>query len=414
MHQIFTNTEEKGKDRLASFLNREAARSNLARIATAYFTHPGLRNTFFLKPEVRLIVGVRGAVDVSELRRLLKQENVSIRYYYRHFHPKLYIFSSGVAVVGSSNFTYPGLGSDTSKHANRECNIATNDVEVLSQVSDYFDALWENAGLVTEDTVNQIESLSKQVSSITIEADKAYEAAKHYLDFEVYQLSSSLQDVGKYDEFTKEFAELVLLYRDELGSLSELPDYLEIDQFLSWLYDNYREDPAGPIHSKQERAQTVRRYLRMFQEDADREHKYFDHVRQNPLYIEKLLTKASIASLTEDEARTIALNIQSLGARYADIFLKENNLQSIRRTFDYLLFGSDDVKVRLRECLQGRYKLKIFAESRARELLGWAANDYPIWNHRVALSMSILGYNKIHRTHTKGLRDRLTNSRQKA
>ena len=58
----------------------------------------------------------------DELIRFLKQDNVQVRLYKDSFlHGKAYIFDN-IAIIGSSNFTYSGLGGNTSRGFNTELN----------------------------------------------------------------------------------------------------------------------------------------------------------------------------------------------------------------------------------------------------------------------------------------------------
>ncbi len=67
----------------------------------------------------------------------------------RFLHGKMYLVSSGrkpkVGIIGSSNFTARGLGAvDSSSNANLEINLATNQPQVLGQMQEWFNDLWND------------------------------------------------------------------------------------------------------------------------------------------------------------------------------------------------------------------------------------------------------------------------------
>lgn len=409
MQKIFTNTEELQKDRLGSFINLEAAKSEWVGIATAYFTHGGLDTSFFEKAELRLILGVNGVISTSEVRKLLGKPNVSVRFYFKEFHPKIYLFSTGILVVGSSNYTRPGIG--VINRPNRECNIATDNSETFKTVKDYFESLWEHATDLYENQLDQIEQVQKEVAEHNKQVQKLLDKVKPVLDFEEYKSDAQLKIAAFYDEFRHNFSLLQQQYLNELGRLSNLPPRIEIDKFLYWLAQNYREDPMGPIYNKNERAKVISRYLAMFRDDSEKRQKYFAEAEENPLYAEELLKQDNLRLVDKEGIRRIAKSIHALDDRYVETFIAGNDLDKIRRSFEYLLYGNDDVKVRIAKVLTGEYALKFFKEARTLELLGWGSSEYPLWNQKAAMGMAILGFNKFHRVKTIGANNRETNKK---
>lgn len=105
MQKLFTNTEELAEDRLHSFINREALRSKNLDIATAYFKHDGLSNdSLYGDTNVRLLIDLNEITQIQFVRSLLGESIFTIKRYFDHFHPKMYIFSTGVTAIGSSNY----------------------------------------------------------------------------------------------------------------------------------------------------------------------------------------------------------------------------------------------------------------------------------------------------------------------
>ena len=67
----------------------------------------------------------------------------------RFLHGKMYLVSTDrkpkIGIIGSSNFTAPGLGAgEGSGNANLEINLATNQPQVLGQMQEWFNELWND------------------------------------------------------------------------------------------------------------------------------------------------------------------------------------------------------------------------------------------------------------------------------
>ena len=92
----------------------------------------------------------------DELIRFLKQDNVQVRLYKDSFlHGKAYIFDN-IAIIGSSNFTYSGLGGNTSRGFNTELNSVMQFTEAQYLKNMWFERLWN-----LESTVDFKEQLIK-------------------------------------------------------------------------------------------------------------------------------------------------------------------------------------------------------------------------------------------------------------
>lgn len=79
---------------------------------------------------------------IKELYELISENKVDVRIYNKgKFHPKLYIFLGDgykSAIVGSSNFTKPGLKE------NIELNIIEKNPTIVNDLENWFDNLWKN------------------------------------------------------------------------------------------------------------------------------------------------------------------------------------------------------------------------------------------------------------------------------
>jgi hypothetical protein len=78
-------------------------------------------------------------------------------------------------------------------------------------------------------------------------------------------------------------------------------------------------------------------------------------------------------------------------------FIDDNDLDKIKNTFKYLLFGPGNFTNRIAVCVTDpKYKLEHFGNSCIQEIYGWANDaDIPICNERTFKSMQWLGYGEM-------------------
>lgn len=81
-------------------------------------------------------------------------------------------------------------------------------------------------------------------------------------------------------------------------------------------------------------------------------------------------------------------------ATHLEEFKKSNDLKQVRRVIGYLLYGKDDYKTRMGNCIFApEYKLNQFGRSAVQELLGWINKEgIPICNSRTVKALRYLGY----------------------
>ncbi len=392
MQRIFTNLEPANKNRLDHFLNQQAKDSELVRVATAYFTHDGLTTDFFKKTDVKLMVGLNETLNLKSLKKAYKANNIAIKYYVQKFHPKIYLFSNGVVVVGSSNYTIPGIGHEGSV-PNQECNIATDDPETYEEVSDYFDSLWGNAKKLGEKQLVELERLQKKLAALQIKRKEILDRLiTPEIDPEYFSESLHGKTFSAYDNFLEDFKDLSELYFKTIGRLTSLPKNIEVDKFLNWLCRKYEDDRAGEIVNREERSKIIIEYLYMFGADEKGQRHFFNQATGNRIIMDDLLSRENIRKLNAESLKLVAIAIYSFQMREFEKFIEKNGVHNIIESLNYLLYSDKDIKVRLHGFLHGKYKLDHFRVSRTLEILGWADNNFPIWSTMVARGMTILGY----------------------
>lgn len=94
--------------------------------------------------------------QIKELYNLLKSEKVELRFYNKgNLHSKLYLFlgKERTAIIGSSNFTKPGLKD------NIELNVIEGENDKVEELIEWFDEIWQNeTEPFREDMIQIIES----------------------------------------------------------------------------------------------------------------------------------------------------------------------------------------------------------------------------------------------------------------
>ena len=179
------------KRRVVDYLRQHLPDAEVLRLVSAYFSIYGyglLQNELNGLKDVRFLYGEPASVEdldpgekspkhfelteegLSPLHQLqqkylaqqcadwVKREHVRIRSISKSnfLHGKMYLTESeknGTSIIGSSNFTKSGLGGGAS--ANLEINLATSDVEIRTELREWFDELWENESL-TDDVKQQV------------------------------------------------------------------------------------------------------------------------------------------------------------------------------------------------------------------------------------------------------------------
>ena len=75
--------------------------------------------------------------------------------------------------------------------------------------------------------------------------------------------------------------------------------------------------------------------------------------------------------------------------------MKHNDLEKIKKAFQYLLYSKDDIVLRIDRLINPDSELKLeeFGESCTQELLGWVFyKDYPMRNEKADFCVKYLGY----------------------
>lgn len=145
----------------------------------------------FLHTEEGLDISSNGTLALPQLAQecadWIKRDNVAVRTMAQRFmHGKMYLAEGrrGLeAVVGSSNFTRPGLGEP--RKTNIELNVGIQDPDTRQELLAWFDSLWEDEDLTRDakpELLEELERYYKEYAPAHIYYKTLYELFRDELD----------------------------------------------------------------------------------------------------------------------------------------------------------------------------------------------------------------------------------------
>lgn len=387
-------------------------------IASAFFTEADIIQDLATNDRtIRLIVRLGFPTSPEALAKIMRLKSVQVRYYSDHsFHPKLYIFGDRKALVGSANLTRAALDS------NQEVVVSIGaDDERFSELASVFSEYWSFAKVLTENVLNKYSEIYKQHAK----AEKAVAD----LDDEIEQQIGAhvFHNIGRsqekqtaenifLDSYRKTYQESVAAYRhvyDIYRSIGQrkftddvIPLRLELDSFLSFVRDTYTSGESWaetPLGWNDARGLQVEECVKEWHKAS---RPYFEETIVFKKYpsILKAFSNAETILATDDDTLFEALStVHSFhdrlrffdgglsGVRKA--FFSSNSADQIRTSLAYLIFGADEVEVRMANLIfNPEYKLNNFGQANVQELVGWInTQDLPVINGRTTKVLRYFG-----------------------
>ena len=239
------------RDFIQNAINTLITKANNINIAVAFLTDTDvLENLSKQGCKVRIVVRLGFPTSPNALASLLKITNIEARFFSdRSFHPKLYIFGSSGALVGSANLTHSAMttNQEIMVHIDAEDNIFTELVDLFSEY-------WEEAKVLTQQTVedykiiyDSFKSLSSDASRLETEVHKKIGNVVGFnIGREKIKQSKAnifIEDYRKtYQESVSAFNTIRQVY-EKVGKRkkteSVIPLRLEIDSFISFVRDKH-------------------------------------------------------------------------------------------------------------------------------------------------------------------------------
>jgi len=364
---------------------------------------------------VQLIVGLNDCTSPTSLRRVHLLPNFAIRYFTRRFHAKLYVFDDQ-ALVGSSNLTQGGLT------LNREANIRVDSEDELDEIRALFSELWEDAQVLTEEKLAKFETAWSGKRG-AMDPDPRIENAVGQAEPQNSSVASRkrstettfLETLRRHTyEYSTAFREIdTVLVAEGIGreELKDVGSAHRTNRFLNWV--RLVQAPGeeawrnAPIRDSLDRHNLIKQLGHEWSAlESDSTQIPEDYLAWLERVKKTFGTKDAIAEGTKEQLTSglLALHAFHEQLRFVDGGLKnlptafwtsnKDDLERVRRSFLYLLYGPDDFVVRLYELFSDpKLKIGYFGKFCGLELLGTIRpNICPPMNGRTAKGMKFLGY----------------------
>ncbi|MBF0481654.1 MAG: phospholipase D family protein [Desulfovibrionaceae bacterium] len=388
-------------------------------IASAFFTYSDcLLQMVNNHCKIRLIVRLGFPTSPSALKKAMSSENIQIRYYTSTaFHPKLYIFGDRVAIVGSANLTDNGLKT------NQEVAVTVQaDDHRFDELAGVFEEYWSYANALDFASLSEYENIynsyNKSMKNV-IDVDK--EVEKKFGDICFPNITRDKrkikQDIAYVEEFRKSYQGYLAAFNiiknvfcnNNVRKFSDntVPLHIEIDSFISFVRHTHVPGDTWQETDILFGDEQFSYILRFAEEWKRTPWPYFENdvVNNNiPTLRSVFSEKQYIADATKDNladalecshAFREQLRFTKGGLKELRIqFFLMNDMDRIKQTLSYLLFGKEDVVVRMANTLYNpTYKLHRFGRACVQELVGWMNNEgLPIVNGRTTKIMRFFGF----------------------
>lgn len=416
--KFYTNTNKRG-DIFKLSIEKYAVNETIC-IASAFFSCSDfIKKAIENECEVDLIVRLSSATSGERLKDIFNMKGVRIRFFTdRKFHPKLYIFGNTIAFLGSSNLTNSGITS------NQEVNVAIEEEIDITNLQKIFAEYWDEAEPLTENILNEfliIENFINEDESI-IENKYEKELKNKIGEFKFNSdVNINKNKKIKSSIFASAFKKKYQLFLDKYKFLEEiyteltlnkrkaddLPIQMEIDQFLSWIRDDYANGDTYKDVKELDKDTIKNKILKYINEflvcTTYIKNEYIDNYN---FVKSKLSSEENINKMSEYDISKCLLFINAFKSRtryqhgdkkMLELFFEKNDIQKIKDVVNYLLYGSGDYQDRIANCIyEDNYSLFQFGESCLKELFGLMNNkNIPPCNDRTLKVMQWLGFGKL-------------------
>ena len=409
---VFTNSVGRN-DFLANVLKDSSLCDQDIFIAVAFFTDA--ETVEYLcnqNNKINMVVRLGYPTSVNALKKLLKNQNVNIRFYTSSkFHPKLYIFTD-FALVGSANLTQMAL------RINQEIVMKIDSVSPdFDDLQSIFSSYWAAAEPLSEKYIEKYAAFLKKYPHPN-EDSLDWKVKDEVGDFEYRNITTTKKDTRTQTEkatsaFRKNYQDCRQAIMDlqkkydatkiRKGNPDLLPVKLELDAFMSWVKDKKApEDKWLDQIAPESRDLVLNGYFQEWRGADDRIVPWSQDSFQKISALfksEYSLRSASYATIMDS-----LIGLYSFHSRQRffkgglntliDTFTTRNTEQKVKDTFSYLFFTKGDVIDKMYSAIyDNQYRLEQFSRSGVQELVGWVDKDLVVVNGRTTKVLHFLGYN---------------------
>lgn len=414
---LYSNRNSRS-DFIQNAVNALITKANNINIAVAFLTDTSvLENLSKRGCKVRIVVRLGFPTSPNALESLLEIPNIEPRFFSdRSFHPKLFIFGSAGALVGSANLTRSAMttNQEIMVHIDAEDNIFTDLVDLFSEY-------WKESKVLTHQTVDDYKKIYDNFKSLSSDASK--------LESEVHKKIGKVVGANIKRDKTKQSKENIFIedYRktyqesvsafntirqvyEEIGKRkkpeSEIPLRLEIDSFISFVRDKHakKESWKNPFTSGQPQRSKIKELV---EEWHITPWPYFEETIVNETYPRLKAIFASESTISEANADEIFQALCTLHSFHDRLrfypggldtlkqeFLGKNDIEKVKESLAYLVFGNTEIVERMANLIfNHKYKLNVFGQSNVQELIGWQnKEELPVINGRTTKILRYFGF----------------------
>lgn len=417
MKGLYTNSNEK-RDFVYNGIIANTEDGDNIFIASAFFTESDVINELTNRDcYIRIVLRLGFPTSPNALRFLLENKNVDARFYTNNsYHPKLYIFSDKVALVGSANLTRSAILTNQEVVVEID-NKDSRFIELINLFSDY----WEESRVLTKESIDKYEEIYyKNKEAVKRIKDIEDRVNKEIGDVVFFNITREKRKETKeslfLDTYRKSYQESLSAYnyiKDEYIKYgrkveeSVIPLRLEIDSFFSFVRNNHAAKETWtemPIGWNNESRILLTSLVKEWHQT------YWSHFEEQivkinyPIIlevfgsqdnIEKSSTEEIVNALTVvhsfyDRLRFFDGGLDSLKAA----FVNNNSPRKIKDSLIHLLYGKSDVIRRMSDLIYNSdYKLNEFGQANVQELIGWISiDDLPVINGRTTKVLRYFGF----------------------
>ena len=415
---IYSNRNSRS-DFIQNAVNSLITKANNINIAVAFLTDTSvLENLSKQGCKVRIVVRLGFPTSPNALEALLKISNIEARFFSdRSFHPKLYIFGSSGALVGSANLTHSAMTT------NQEIMVHVDaEDDIFAELVDLFSEYWSESKVLTQQTVedykriyDRFKSLDSDVSKLEEEVHKRIgkivgfnigrdkpKQSKENIFIEDYRKTYQ-ETVSSFNTIRQVYEKVGKRKKTEL----EIPLRLEIDSFISFVRQKHAQKDSWQQTPLISGASQHSRIRELVEEWHKTPWHYFEETIVNETY-PKLNTvfssEESISEATPDEIFDALCTLHSFYDRLRfypggletlkQEFLGKNDIRQIKASLTYLVFSDTEIIQRMANLIFNRkYKLNVFGQSNVQELIGWQnKEELPVINGRTTKILRYFGH----------------------
>lgn len=416
---LFANRNKYG-DFVKTILDELSNDSANVNIAVAFFTEADVVESMLAKGcHVRMIVRLGFPTNPKALKKLMDAGKVEIRYFSAYsFHPKIYLFGDHTALVGSANLTNSAILT------NQEVVISIeSEDQRFNELVELFTDYWEQANVLNTAVLNdyaaiyaEYERLENSVGKLETKVfDKLGRTSPNNITRDKVKVSKEnlfIEDFRKtYQEGVSAFNIIRQAYVStgyRKASSERIPLRIEIDSFISYVRNKHavKESWAQtPFRSGEAQVKFIVHHIDQWRNTA------WPHFEQTivgvnyPLLLKTLGSAEAIQAADVDALFDALAVLHSFYDRlrfnqgelstWRHLFLNANKSEKLRESLTYLLFGADDIEIRMANMIfNPDYKLREFGKSNVQELIGWVnKEELPILNERTMKILRFFGSN---------------------